>query len=29
MDRTKDIIALGSWGDGEVLCGTQADVSTL
>lgn len=29
VDRTQDIIALRSWGDGEVLCGTQADVSTL
>lgn len=28
-DRTKNIIALRSWGDGEVLYGTQADVSTL
>lgn len=28
MDRTKNIIALRGWGDGEVLCGTQADVST-
>lgn len=29
VDRTQDIIALRSWGDGEVSCGTQADVSTL
>lgn len=28
VDRTKDITVLRSWGDGEVLCGTQVDVST-
>lgn len=27
VDGTKNIIALRSWGDGEVLCRTQADVS--
>lgn len=27
VDRTENIIALRSWGDGEVFCGTQADVS--
>lgn len=27
--RTKNIIVLRGWCDEEVLCGTQADVSTL